>query len=296
MTWKSFNRWFWLGGAGLAVGAELCARFLGFHNTPLYEHHEAFEYCTAPNQSGRVWGNRYETNALGIRGEMPDTSQAIVWVCGDSVINGGVYCDEDSLAVSQVDNRLEHALGIPVSTVNISQGSWGPGNTWGFVKHYGDQLGSPDAIALVLNSQDWRDEMTHCYSGDSNDMPSTSSFLGLVRVVKELRGDDRTCEALTERRGDTREDLLAWISFAKEKEIPLMVHMHPSAEELGAQTWSNDGKRLIEFLTAQGVVVNSGLSAMIESDYRDQIHLNHAGQGHLATALAPLVHFMMTTQ
>ena len=287
-------RWVWMSGAALVVAAELVARFLGFHDTPLYERHEAFEYCTSPNQSGRVWGNRYETNALGIRGEMPDTAHAIAWVCGDSVINGGVHCDEDSLAVAQVDERLEHMLGGPVSTLNISQGSWGPGNTWAFVQHYQAQLGRPDAIALVLNSQDWRDEMTHCYPGDSNDMPSTASLLGLVRVAKELWGDDRTCEALAERRGDTRQDLMDWISYARENDVPLAVHLHPSVEELKSQTVSEDGVRLTEFLASQGVVVHVGLADMAASDYRDQIHINHAGQGHLADALTPMVQSMMT--
>ena len=276
------------------VAAELVARFLGFHDTPLYERHEAFEYCTSPNQSGWVWGNRYETNALGIRGEMPDTAHAIAWVCGDSVINGGVHCDEDSLAVAQVDERLEQALGAPVSTLNISQGSWGPGNTWGFVQHYQAQLGRPDAIVLVLNSQDWRDEMTHCYPGNSNDMPSTASLLGLVRVAKELWGDDRTCEAFAQRRGDTRQDLMDWISCARENDVPLAVHLHPSVEELKSQTVSEDGVRLTEFLASHGVVVHVGLADMAASDYRDQIHINHAGQGHLADALTPMVQSMMT--
>lgn len=287
-------RWAWISGAALVVGAELGARFLGFHNTPLYLQHDAFEYCTSPNQTCRVWGNRYETNDLGIRGDMPDTSRTNVWICGDSVINGGVHCDEDSLAVAQVDERLEHALREPVSTLNISQGSWGPGNTRGFVQHYEAQLDRPDAILLVLNSLDWRDEMTHCYSGDSNDMPGRAPFFGLVRVAKELWGDDRTCETLAERRGDTSHDLAAWIAFAREQEVPLMVHLHPSVKELETQTWSEDGISLLEFLASQGVVVNTGLSYMLVSDYRDQIHINHTGQGHLANALFPLVQSMIT--
>lgn len=273
--------------------AEMAARLMGFHNTPLYEKHDAFEYRTVPNQRGRVYLNDYTINSLGMRGDVPDTSGVVVWICGDSVINGGVHCDEDSLAVARVDEKLESALGCTVSTLNISQGSWGPENTWAFVRHFETELGTPDNIVLVLNSQDWRDEMTHCYPGDSNDMPSSRSGLGLIRVVKELIGDDKTCESLAVRSGDTHDALISWMSFAREKNIPFAVHMHPSLNEMKTQEWTAEGAQLVDFLNTHGVFWSSGLNEMKIQHYRDQIHLTTSGQRCLAKTITQLVYSMI---
>lgn len=273
--------------------AEMAARLMGFHNTPLYEKHDAFEYRTVPNQRGRVYLNDYTINSLGMRGDVPDTSGVVVWICGDSVINGGVYCDEDSLAVARVDEKLESALGCTVSTLNISQGSWGPGNSLGFVRHYADELGQPDAILLVLNGQDWRDEMTHCYKGNSNDMPGKGSRLGLLRVWRELVGDDGSCIASFVGKGNTRSPLQSWIDLSRNSGASLAVYLHPSAKEVRTQSWGEGALEIQNFFAPHEVEVYDGMKRMLETDYRDNIHVSNSGQKNLSKALSPAVFSML---
>ena len=112
---------------------ELFLRGLGVHRLPVYEPSPTFEYRTAPNQSTWIFGERWSTNEVGLRGELPRRQdKRIVWYAGDSVINGGIQTSDDSLATSIWDKNQELSLGYSVATVNISQGSWGPENSFFF--------------------------------------------------------------------------------------------------------------------------------------------------------------------
>ena len=83
------------------ISVELGLRIVGLHELPMYESSDKYEYRFVPNQRCSMFGKNLIINNLGLRGELPDgTNDVIVWYCGDSVINGGIHSDEDSLATT----------------------------------------------------------------------------------------------------------------------------------------------------------------------------------------------------
>ena len=77
------------------ISVELGLRVCGLHELPMYEVSDRYEYRLVPNQNCRLFGKEIVVNNLGLRGELPGgRNNAIVWYCGDSVINGGVHTHE----------------------------------------------------------------------------------------------------------------------------------------------------------------------------------------------------------
>ena len=133
------------------ISVELGLRIVGLHELPMYESSDKYEYRFVPNQRCSMFGKNLIINNLGLRGELPDgTNDVIVWYCGDSVINGGIHSDEDSLATTIWDKHAENQFGSSIATVNVSQGSWGPENTFSFCKNHPTELGKPDLIVLAV--------------------------------------------------------------------------------------------------------------------------------------------------
>ena len=140
------------------ISMKIGLRAVGLHEIPLYEVSDKYEYRSVPKQRCSVFGKDLIINNLGLRGELPDgTNDAIVWYCGDSVINGGINTHEDSLSTTIWDKHAENKFGSSIATVNVSQGSWGPENTLSFCKQHRSELGTPTLIVLSVSSHDWND-------------------------------------------------------------------------------------------------------------------------------------------
>jgi hypothetical protein len=145
----------------LVLIAELVARYvLGLGTPPLSIEHPTVEYLLAPNQDVIRFGNRFQTNAWGMRSpafprRKLDANELRVMVFGDSVINGGNLTDQTELATSIIQQRLEELLKRPVIVGNISAGSWGPGNWRAYLDEFG--LFEADHFVLVISSHDSAD-------------------------------------------------------------------------------------------------------------------------------------------
>lgn len=142
------------GGASLVllVVLEIVLRTAwGFGNMPLYAASSEWEYMTMPEQSGKRLGNKFYFNRYGMRSEEVDSTKKHVLGLGDSVINGGVQTDQDSLATS----IFSAETGIQM--LNVSAGSWGPDNCAAFLRHYG--LFDAKGMFLLVSSHDAHDNM-----------------------------------------------------------------------------------------------------------------------------------------
>lgn len=265
----------------VGFGLELLGRAFGLHAVPLYEPSPIFEYRLQPNQQCVVFGKELRINALGLRGELPSSEvESVVWYCGDSIINGGVHTHEDSLATAKWDAAMEQKLEHPVATVNVSQGSWGPENTLSFCREYSTKLGKPGLIVLALSSHDWDDRMAFCYAGDSRDMPSKArSAAG--NLLHKLLGPLQHCQHPHSKQ-HVKKEMDGWLHFASELEAEMCVYLHPTQVEILSQSRSSQGQRLTAWCHERNVRLVDGMKFLNLEHFRDEIHLNEAGQAELA--------------
>lgn len=85
----------------LLIALEIILRTIwGFGKMPLYVASTEWEYMPMPGQSGRRLGNSYYFNRYGMRSDEVDPTKKLVLGLGDSVLNGGVQTEQDSLATS----------------------------------------------------------------------------------------------------------------------------------------------------------------------------------------------------
>lgn len=265
------------------ISVELGLRAVGLHEIPMYEASDKYEYRFVPNQRCSLFGKDVIINNLGLRGELPDgTNDAIVWYCGDSVINGGIHTHEDSLATTVWDKRAETQFGSSIATVNLSQGSWGPENTFSFCKQHAGDLGTPNLIVLSVSSHDWNDRMTYCYDGHTKDMPS-HNYGALANVLNKYFGRNTTCFNQEDTSSFPEgKEFDEWLQFSQELNSKMMLYLHPTIEEIQARTYDTQGKNILKWASNNEVVVCDGLEILHENGFRDHIHLNECGQRQLA--------------
>ena len=265
------------------ISVELGLRVVGLHELPMYESSDKYEYRFVPNQRCTVIGKSLIINNLGQRGELPDgTNNAIVWYCGDSVINGGIHTHEDSLATTVWDKLAETQFGSSIATVNVSQGSWGPENTISFCKNHATELGKPNLIVLAVSSHDWNDRMTFCYDGHTQDMPS-HNYGALANVLNKYLGRKTTCfnqkDPYSLPRGIEFDQ---WLQFSQELNSKMIFYLHPTIEEIRAGNYNSYGNEILKWAGNNAVLVCKGLETLTENGFRDNIHLNESGQRELA--------------
>ena len=265
------------------ISVELGLRIVGLHELPMYESSDKYEYRFVPNQRCTVIGKDLIINNLGLRGELPDGNNDVVaWYCGDSVINGGIHTDEDSLATTIWDKHAENQLGSSIATVNVSQGSWGPENTFSFCKNHASELGKPNLIVLAVSSHDWNDKMSFCYDGHTKDMPS-HNYGALANGLNKYFGRNTTCLSQEDRcSSPVGREFDQWLQFSEELNSKMMLYLHPTIEEIRAGNYNSYGNEILKWAGNNAVLVCKGLGTLTENGFRDNIHLNECGQRQLA--------------
>jgi hypothetical protein len=143
---------------GAVAVAEVLLRAIWGLGTPILVEWDArYEYRMAPNQSIRRFGQRIETNALGLRSRdfephKRDPNELRVLVVGDSVMQGGSHVDQELLATTILERELHKRLKRPVLVINASANSWGPANQLAFLEAEGTF--DADIAVVVLSSHD----------------------------------------------------------------------------------------------------------------------------------------------
>ncbi|MBK1633331.1 hypothetical protein CKO31_21770 [Thiohalocapsa halophila] len=296
----------------LLAAGEFFARFvLGLGDPPLSEAHPRIEYLFQPDQDLWRFHNRVFINAYGMRSPDFPPQKALgelrVLVFGDSVLNGGNLSDQPELATSLLAERLAAVHGGPVTVGNVSAGSWGPGNWLGYVQEYG--LFDTDAVLLLASSHDIGDNPQHRLLNPNTHpqrRPVSALLEGVTRylprylpdlpvgggdeAVVDRPSDDAAKEAArAEAAAGGSEDLRAFLRLAL-AHAPTAVLQHSTRSEL--RDGPKPGRALIARAAAEaGAAVlpfDPYLKAAIAegaSPYRDDIHIDAAGQRALAEAL-----------
>lgn len=271
------------------VGGEIYLRKVwGFCDTVLIQSDPDFEYIAQPNQNCYRFKKHVCYNEYSQRSELVDSSAFIVLGLGDSVINGGVLTDQDSLATTRLSDSLSKLLKRKVQVLNISAGSWGPDNCEAYLKRYG--AFNAKAAFLLCSSHDAHDNINYLPVVDIHpSFPSRQYKLAywelihrylLPRILKQ--------EAPSEISKDGKVFNTGFHAL-KERfdraDIPFFIWLHPDKVEVKNGCYNREGEEILSFCEKNKIPLLKGLDVMQLSDYRDGIHVNELGQKRIAEVL-----------
>lgn len=287
------------------VVGELVLRFaFGFCDALLYNESDKYEYIAQPNQGRHRFGAHIYYNSYSQRNDEPDSTKVRVLGLGDSVIFGGTWMDQDSLA----STLFSEATGTQM--LNISAGSWGPDNCAAYLKEKGTFGAS--AMILVCSSHDAYDVMTYVpvvgvvptYPDrqyklawteliDRYLVPRIRMMFGKTEV--KLDPDEQVVKnsefknTVRQKSSSFNNGFVQLLDISQKKNIPMAIYLHAENDEISAGRYNEMGQKIIEWAAEHDVCLIEGLRAgETENMYHDKIHFNEAGQRFLATQMVRL--------
>lgn len=291
--------------SALVVLLEFTLRFsFGFCDALLYQSSDNYEYIAQPNQNRHRFGAYIHYNSYSQRNEEPDSTRVKILGLGDSVIFGGTWMDQDSLATTLFSNETGMQM------LNISAGSWGPDNCAAYLKEKGT-FGAK-AMILVCSSHDAYDVMSFTpVVGFYPTYPERQYRLAIVELMdrylmprvrsfflkqKQRLDPDVAVVNKMSQKFVTKKSLLFNPGFDQLKNmadslhIPFGVYLHAETGELMQGSYNEMGYEIMEWAEKNGVPLMKGMDrGENESMYKDMIHLNGKGQKHLAASLKVMV-------
>lgn len=282
-----------LTGGGIAltlIFVEVALRLIwGFCDSPLSVESDKFEYICAPSQDRHRFGHHIFYNSYSQRSDEPDSARIIVLGLGDSVINGGVMTDNDSLATTLASN--DH-----VQILNISAGSWGPDNCAAYLKQFGTF--SAKKILLVVGSGDVYDNMDfQKVVGVHKSYPKTQYKLAIWELIdrylipriikpKTLDPDQKVLQGVgIHKKGKMFNPGFSQIkAMADSLHIEMSIYLHPDQKEFDNKKYNEQGDEIMRWAQKNGVCLTKGMNmpGFGKDCYRDGIHINTKGQKILA--------------
>lgn len=277
----------------LVVGGEIYLRKAwGLCDTVIIQSDPDFEYIAQPDQSRYRFRKHVRYNEYSQRSESVDSSAFIVLGLGDSVINGGVQTEQDSLATSRLGVSLSKQLGKKVQVLNISAGSWGPDNCEAYLKRYG--MFGAKAAFLLCSSHDAYDNINHQPVVDVNpSFPShqyKSAYWEIIhryllpRILEQEPPSEISKDGKVFNPG-----FQALADRFKKEGIPFFIWLHPDRVEAENGAYNREGEEIMAFCEHDSIPLIKGLDVMQLDYYRDGIHVNERGQRVIADHLNDLI-------
>lgn len=287
------------------VVGELVLRYVfGFCDALLYRQSDKYEYIAQPNQDRHRFGAYIHYNSFSQRNGEPDSTKLRVLGLGDSVLFGGTWMDQDSLASTLFSDETGTQM------LNISSGSWGPDNCAAYLKEKGTFGAS--AMILVCSSHDAYDVMTYVpvvgvvptYPDrqyklawteliDRYLVPRIRMMFGKTEV--KLDPDEQVVKnsefknTVRQKSSSFNNGFVQLLDISQKKNIPMAIYLHAENDEISAGRYNEMGQKIIEWAAEHDVCLIEGLKAGETEDmYHDKIHFNEAGQRFLATQMVEL--------
>lgn len=275
---------------------EIFLRFYyGFCHTVLFQESKVYEYIPKPNQDVIRFKKHSKYNSYSMRSDAIDSNSIKILGFGDSVINGGVLTDQDSLATTLLSNALSKINHHKTQFLNISAGSWGPDNCFAYLEKQGD-FGAK-LMVLFVSSHDAYDTMDfQKVVGKHQSYPKeqySSAIIELLdryaipKLEKGITNSDSKKEDLLINKKKTNSVFNSGFKnllfYSRIYEIPLIIYLHADKSELKNDMYNEQGQEIIKFATKNNVKIIKDLDYNIQiSDFRDNIHLNAVGQKKMA--------------
>jgi lysophospholipase L1-like esterase len=291
----------------LIVAVEIYLRsYWGFCDTVLTQESNKYEYIAQPNQNRFRFRKHIMYNESSMRSRIVD-NQIIVrgggkitlLGFGDSVINGGVQTEQDSLATSVIEHTLSQESSKNVRCLNISYGSWGPDNCYAYLEEKGDF--DADLIFLVVSSHDAHDNMDFQKVIDVHPSYPSKQYKSAVyelfdryiipRIARKKETEDHIVKGNIFNPG-----FLSFYNYTQEKQIPFFIYLHPDRQEVREEKYDEQGEKIIEFCIENNISLLQGIEYENDSLFRDGIHLNEHGQRILANTLLTEIKRLLNLQ
>ncbi|MEM9914761.1 MAG: SGNH/GDSL hydrolase family protein [Planctomycetota bacterium] len=308
----------------LAVGEGVARWGLGLGDPPLMEVDERYEYRRQPGVYHR-FGKEIRVNEYAMRSDpvtptKTDPRELRVLCLGDSVINGGTVTDHADLATTMLQQQLAERLDRPVWVGNVSEGSWGPGNLLAYTRAHG--WFDADVVVILLSSHDAGDVMNFKpMVGVNLDMPDTRPWFALQEGVQRYfwprfvawwsppegpprhvvaRGSDLEFDQPRVQQGLKEFGELLDAAAADGRPVVWLAHAEALVEYPGDWLPAHGWMREVADASAAEVLdlreaMRSAARQGVEP-YRDQIHLNEAGQEVLAEVMLEWVTEAITAE
>lgn len=248
------------------------------------------------------FGNHVYYNEYSMRSKpITDTSFVILGL-GDSVINGGVQSNNESIATTLLENEFRKIVSNS-RVLNISAGSWGPDNNFAYIKKYGDF--NAKLIFLVVSSHDAHDNITHeaivdVHSSFPSKQPPFAIWELFDRYLipwvqklfkeKNEEIDKRTNDPIvTSKAFNPGFDSLK--NYCITKKIPLVIYLHADTIELKAKSYNEQGREIIKYCNENNITLIKELDYPLKKEhFSDGIHMNtKEGQKFIAQNLFPIL-------
>lgn len=279
---------------------EITLRLWGFCDALLYNHSDKYEYIAQPSQDRYRFGAHIHYNSYSQRSAEPDSTRKIILGLGDSVLFGGTWVDQDSLATTIFSKETG------IQMLNISAGSWGPDNCAAYLKEKGTF--NAKAMILVCSSHDAYDVMSHIpVVGVYPNYPNKQYNSAIIELIdRYLFPRIKYYTLRTKMKFDPDETIVSNIvnssvkkkstqfdpGFAQLKEmadslhIPFIIYLHAETNEIAKGQYNEMGQEIIKWADTNSVPFINGIQNGETTDmYKDVIHFNEKGQRHLADIL-----------
>lgn len=291
------------------IVTELFLRYhLGFCDALLYQSSDKYEYIAQPNQDRYRLGAHIRYNSYSQRSEEPDPTKIKILGLGDSVLFGGTWMDQESLATTLFSKKTGMQM------LNISAGSWGPDNCAAYLKEKGTF--DAQAMVLVCSSHDAYDIMSFFpVVGNFPTYPDKQYPLAICELIDRyliprgkmlfakystkldpdaavVKAAQHTSVAKKSATFDPGFDQLK--AIADSLHIPFGIYLHAETGELQQGSYNEMGKQICQWAETNKVPLMKGLENGEKPEmYKDIIHLNEKGQRHLASCLEQLVNKLL---
>ena len=271
---------------------------LGFTDAVLFQENLYMEYLAEPNQDRHRFGNSIRYNEYSMRSEpLRGESRRILGI-GDSVLNGGVLCDQEALATYLLERKFLRDSDQPIQVLNISAPSWGPDNAMAYLNKFGDF--DAELVFLVTSSHDAYDIMDFSpVVGINKNYPSHQYSLAYEEAIERylLPRLSRILKSKKEAGGfgNSKNDKVFnkgfqdIFNYTQKHEIPFILYLHPELSEVRKGNYNKKGKLILEFAQKNNIDIVTGLEGARDDHYLDNIHLNERGQQYLFEQLYPIL-------
>lgn len=306
---------YWIPGSVLAVfvGIEVILRVAFGLGNPILVQADSFTgYRFQPNQKLLRLGKKIQYNQYSQRSEpitlkKPPTKLRILMI-GDSVLNGGNPIDQSQTITELFEAKLS-ASGYPAEVLNASAGSWGIGNSWGYLREFGTF--NADAVILQIGTHDLtQPTSTSAVVGHHPAFSTHPPLLAIQdawsryvwpQLVGKLgyilpNGDFGSSSISLTPEQQFRQNmqhLKEIITLVRGKKIPVFVLFTPNRDDLlprvNAPNYKSEFFRLLNSLQIPIIDTHTSWSTLppttLESYFRDYVHLTVQGNQAIAQNL-----------
>ena len=283
---------------GVAVIAEFTLRSVwGFCDSVLMMEHPRYEYIPQPNQDRFRFRNHIRYNSFSMRSPEPDSTADIVLGFGDSVINGSVLVDQDSVVTNILSTELSEETGRNIQVLNISAGSWGPDNCFEYLKEKGD-FGAK-VMFLVASSHDATDNINFKKVVDQEKGYESEQYsLALWELVDRyliprMKSSVRGARPIKKDGKTFNTGFRDLNDYCKQKGIPFFIYMNPDSIEMRLKEFNYLGRQIIDFCEKEQIPVIYSFEADVKTVYRDILHLKEKGHRRMADEIKNVLYPML---